>query len=172
MVERRRGIGPLVSTAGAWSKITLPGKRTQTVGTSSFRFSGFEVFVHGLVIHRYVGLGEYSSRGEDPGPHIRLTFESGNDSGTMTLESTISVYRSLPSRVRSPTPPNTETPECALAMLLINSMMNTVFPTPAPPNSPILPPRLYGAHPSTTLIPVSKIALDVSNSMKAGAQSG
>uniref|UniRef100_A0A0A8YR96 AtpB, OrsajCp032 n=1 Tax=Arundo donax TaxID=35708 RepID=A0A0A8YR96_ARUDO len=26
-------------------------------------------------------------------------------------------------------------------MLLINSMMSTVLPTPAPPNSPIFPPR-------------------------------
>ena len=39
----------------------------------------------------------------------------------MTLESSISVYRSLPSRER--------------------------YPTPAPPNSPIFPPREYAAHP-------------------------
>ena len=47
---------------------------------------------------------------------------------------------SLPSRVRSPTPANTERPSYALAILLINSMINTVLPTPAPPNKPILPP--------------------------------
>ena len=29
----------------------------------------------------------------------------------------------------------------ALATLLMSSMMSTVLPTPAPPNSPILPPR-------------------------------
>jgi hypothetical protein len=35
-----------------------------------------------------------------------------------------------------------DTPEWALAMLLISSIMNTVLPTPAPPNRPIFPPRL------------------------------
>src|SRR3989442_10032484 len=35
--------------------------------------------------------------------------------------------------------------------------MITVFPTPAPPNSPILPPFTNGAIRSMTLIPVSKI---------------
>ena len=33
-----------------------------------------------------------------------------------------------------------DTPEWALAMLLISSIMNTVLPTPAPPNRPIFPP--------------------------------
>ena len=56
-------------------------------------------------------------------------------------DSCISVQRSLPSRVRSPTPAKTETPPCFMAMLLISSMMMTVLPTPAPPNRPILPPR-------------------------------
>jgi hypothetical protein len=50
-------------------------------------------------------------------------------------------------------------------MLLINSIIKTVLPTPAPPNKPILPPRRYGANKSTTLIPVSKIEGFVSNSM-------
>ena len=58
----------------------------------------------------------------------------------MTPLSCISSQRSLPSRVRSPTPANTETPPCFMAMLLMSSMMMTVLPTPAPPNSPILPP--------------------------------
>merc|ERR1711871_73405 len=53
-------------------------------------------------------------------------------------------------------------------MLLISSMISTVLPTPAPPNKPILPPRLYGARISTTLIPVSKIAGFVSRSVKEG----
>src|SRR6202790_4323802 len=35
--------------------------------------------------------------------------------------------------------------------------MSTVLPTPAPPKRPTLPPRVYGAIKSTTLIPVSKI---------------
>ncbi len=46
--------------------------------------------------------------------------------------------------------------------------MKTVFPTPAPPNRPIFPPRLYGAHPSTTLMPVSKMDREVSKSTYAG----
>ena len=55
-------------------------------------------------------------------------------------------------------------------MLLISSMINTVLPTPAPPNKPILPPRRYGANKSTTLIPVSKIESFVSKSTNAGAE--
>src|ERR1041385_5433164 len=57
----------------------------------------------------------------------------------MTPDSWNSSQRSLPSRVRSPTPANTDTPPCALATLLISSMMVTVLPTPARPNRPILP---------------------------------
>ena len=45
-----------------------------------------------------------------------------------------------------------------IAILLISSWINTVFPTPAPPNRPILPPFAYGASKSMTLIPVSKIS--------------
>ena len=75
----------------------------------------------------------------------------------------------MPSRVRSPTPPNTDTPPCCLATLLISSRMITVFPTPAPPKSPILPPRWYGASRSTTLMPVSKAWTCVSWSVNAGA---
>ena len=55
-------------------------------------------------------------------------------------DSSISRSRSFPSRVRSPTPANTERPPCPLAMLLISSCIRTVLPTPAPPNKPILPP--------------------------------
>ena len=46
-------------------------------------------------------------------------------------------------------------------MLLINSWINTVFPTPAPPNNPILPPLINGQIKSTTLIHVSKISVSV-----------
>ncbi len=35
-----------------------------------------------------------------------------------------------------------DTPEWALAMLLISSIRNTVLPTPAPPNRPIFPPLM------------------------------
>ncbi len=54
-------------------------------------------------------------------------------------------------------------------MLLINSWINTVLPTPAPPNRPILPPLMYGASKSTTLIPVSRISTEVESSAKDGA---
>ncbi len=59
----------------------------------------------------------------------------------MTFDSVISMNRSLPSRVRSPTPAKTETPPKFLATRVIISWMSTVLPTPAPPNSPIFPPR-------------------------------
>ncbi len=58
----------------------------------------------------------------------------------MTPDSVISTQRSLPSRVRSPTPQNTEKPPCCFAMLLMSSMITTVLPTPAPPKRPVLPP--------------------------------
>lgn len=47
--------------------------------------------------------------------------------------------------------------------------MTTVFPTPAPPNNPILPPLAYGASISTTLIPVIKISAPDPCSSKEGA---
>jgi hypothetical protein len=46
--------------------------------------------------------------------------------------------------------------------------MSTVLPTPAPPKSPILPPRTYGAIRSITLMPVSKISTFADSSPKAG----
>ena len=71
-------------------------------------------------------------------PYTSAAFEP--PSRLITPECIISWYRSLPSRVRSPTPAKTEKPPCAFAMLLISSMITTVFPTPAPPKRPILPP--------------------------------
>ena len=47
-------------------------------------------------------------------------------------------------------------------------MIITVLPTPAPPNSPTLPPFAYGARRSTTLIPVSKTSLFVLCSSNGG----
>ena len=84
------------------------------------------------------------------------------------LASLNSRYRSLPSRVRSPTPQNTDLPPCPFATLLISSWMTTVLPTPAPPKSPILPPFTNGAIRSTTLMPVSKISVFGSRSTKSG----
>ena len=75
-----------------------------------------------------------------------------------TPDSPISVQRSLPSLERSPTPVKIEYPPCSVAILLINSWISTVLPTPAPPNRPILPPFAYGAKRSITLIPVSRIS--------------
>src|SRR5262249_44334769 len=65
----------------------------------------------------------------------------------------ISSQRSLPSRVRSPTPAYTEVPPCWLAMRAISSVRMTVLPTPAPPNRPALPPRTSGVKRSMTLMP-------------------
>ena len=88
---------------------------------------------------------------------------------SITPDSLISRYRSFPSRVRSPTPANTEKPPWWVAMLWMSSMMTTVLPTPAPPNSPTLPPLEYGSSRSTTLMPVSSTSVLVSCSSNAGA---
>ncbi len=77
-------------------------------------------------------------------------------------------YRSFPSRVRSPTPQNTDRPPWPLATLLISSWMTTVLPTPAPPKRPIFPPFTNGAIRSTTLMPVSKISVLGSRFTKSG----
>ena len=84
-------------------------------------------------------------------------------------DSSISRSKSFPSRVRSPTPANTERPPWPLAMLLINSCIKTVLPTPAPPNNPILPPFAYGSIKSITLIPVNSTSVDVERSSNFGA---
>ena len=83
----------------------------------------------------------YGQMNEPPGARMRVGL-SGLTMAVLeiTPDSVISLYRSLPSRVRSPTPVNTDRPPCCLAMLLISSMIRTVLPTPAPPNRPILPP--------------------------------
>ena len=85
-----------------------------------------------------------------------------------TPDSAISRMRSLPSRVRSPTPANTEVPPKLRATRMIISWMSTVLPTPAPPNRPILPPLTYGASRSSTLMPVSSISVFGSRSANAG----
>ena len=85
-------------------------------------------------------------------------------------DSIISLKRSFPSRVLSPTPANTDKPEYAFAMLLINSWINTVLPTPAPPKRPILPPLAYGSIKSITLIPVNNTSVAVERSSNRGAE--
>src|SRR6478672_5831090 len=87
---------------------------------------------------------------------------------SMTPDSCISSIRSLPSRVRSPTPEKTDTPPCWRATLWISSVIVTVLPTPAPPKRPTLPPRTNGATRSMTLMPVSKISIAGERSPKAG----
>jgi hypothetical protein len=86
----------------------------------------------------------------------------------MTPDSVISWMRSLPSRDRSPTPANTDTPACWVATLLMSSWMITVLPTPAPPKMPILPPFLNGQIRSMTLRPVSNTSISVVWSSNAG----
>jgi hypothetical protein len=80
--------------------------------------------------------------------------------------------RSLPSRVRSPTPANTEKPPWSLGDVADELEQQTVLPTPAPPNRPILPPRRYGASRSMTLMPVSKISTFVDCSTNGGGAGG
>ena len=87
----------------------------------------------------------------------------------ITPLSIISRSKSLPSRVRSPTPVNTEKPLCPRAILWISSIISTVLPTPAPPNKPILPPLENGSIRSITLIPVYKISCEIERSAKEGA---
>jgi ATP-binding cassette subfamily B protein len=53
-----------------------------------------------------------------------------------TPEACICKYSSFPSRVRSPTPAKTAIPWRSRMVRRIRSRMRTVFPTPAPPNSP------------------------------------
>src|SRR3954451_24684019 len=87
----------------------------------------------------------------------------------MTPASVISWIRSLPSRGRSPTPANTDTPPWSRATRAIISWISTVLPTPAPPNRPILPPWTYGVSRSITLMPVSNIWVFDSSWSNAGA---
>jgi hypothetical protein len=54
-------------------------------------------------------------------------------------------------------------------MLLINSIMLTVLPTPAPPNRPTLPPLAKGQTRSMTLMPVSSRSTDGDSSSNFGA---
>ena len=54
-------------------------------------------------------------------------------------------------------------------MLLISSIIVTVLPTPAPPNSPTLPPLANGQMRSMTLMPVSSSSVDGESSSKTGA---
>ena len=84
------------------------------------------------------------------------------------LASCISSQRSLPSRVRSPTPAKTEKPLWTVAMRAISSVKMTVLPSPAPPKRPILPPRTNGVSKSTTLMPVSNCSVLGERSSNAG----
>ena len=86
----------------------------------------------------------------------------------ITPDSFISRYRSFPSRVLSPTPANTETPFATSDTFLMSSIRRTVFPTPAPPKRPTLPPLTMGAMRSMTLMPVSKISVFVDCSESRG----
>ena len=67
-------------------------------------------------------------------------------SGAATQQSLTAgdTLRHLPAALL-PTPVKMEYPPCSIAMLVISSWISTVFPTPAPPKSPIFPPFAYGA---------------------------
>ncbi|KKU79367.1 MAG: hypothetical protein UY06_C0024G0003 [Candidatus Amesbacteria bacterium GW2011_GWA2_47_70] len=74
---------------------------------------------------------------------------------------------SWPSLVRSPTPANTDTLLSFLprvTTLCRISVKSKVLPTPAPPNSPILPPRTSGENKSMALIPVSHTVASATSS--------
>ena len=88
---------------------------------------------------------------------------------SMTPASSISPQSCVPSRERSPTPAKALTPECSSAIVWIISMMMTVLPTPAPPKTPVLPPRVKGAIRSMTFSPVSKTSVCVDWSTNSGA---
>ena len=104
------------------------------------------------------------------GQHIDLSMtDASPPSGSEYFASVISSHRSLPSRVRSPTPQNTLKPPFSTAVIRISSWISTVLPTPAPPNRPILPPFANGHSRSTTLMPVSKISETASCSSNLGA---
>src|SRR5262245_20613371 len=90
-------------------------------------------------------------------------------SGVLYLASLISSQRSLPSRVRSPTPQKTLKPPLFTAVMRISSWISTVLPTPAPPKRPILPPFANGHSRSTTFRPVSNTSEIGSWFSKAGA---
>ena len=50
-------------------------------------------------------------------------------------------------------------------MACMSSITSTVFPTPAPPKSPVLPPRTKGQRRSMTLMPVWSTSLGATVSM-------
>ncbi len=59
-----------------------------------------------------------------------------------------------------------------VAMRAISSVRMTVLPSPAPPNSPALPPRTNGVSRSITLMPVSKISVLVDRSCQRRGRRG
>ncbi len=75
-----------------------------------------------------------------------------------TPASAMARYSSSPSRHLSPMPQKMLMPCCRPTVLWISSVISTVFPTPAPPNNPPLPPRSRGASTSMALMPVAKIS--------------
>ena len=125
--------------------------------SNNYMALGYELFTWNNAVHNTIANEEsfkpsLSILSISQPPFSRLSL---NSSPYFTMPaSIISRSKSLPSRVRSPTPANTDKPLCAFAILLINSWISTVLPTPAPPNKPILPPFEYGSIKSITLIPV------------------
>ncbi len=112
---------------------------------------------HVLVLHVAEVLGHRQRRqGDAQADSRRLVHLAEDQRGLLEHARLFHLdLRSVPSRVRSPTPANTDTPPWFCATRRIISVMSTVLPTPAPPNRPILPPATYGVSRSMTLMPVS-----------------
>jgi hypothetical protein len=117
---------------------------------------------HVLVLHVAEVLGHGERRQGDAQAHARRLVHLAEDQGGLLEHARLFhlEQRSVPSRVRSPTPANTDTPPWFCATRRIISVMSTVLPTPAPPNRPILPPATYGVRRSMTLMPVSNRRFD------------
>ena len=77
------------------------------------------------------------------------------------LSSWASFQSSWPSRVLSPIPVKTESPEWFLINEFISSWTTTVLPTPAPPRRPTFPPFGIGRSKSITLTPVERISVAI-----------
>src|SRR5690606_29822220 len=81
----------------------------------------------------------------------------------ITPDSIISLNKSFPSLVLSPTPSNTDKPECPLEMLLNNFIIRYVLPTQPTLNKLFIPPLKSVYIKTITLIPVKITTVKVDN---------
>jgi hypothetical protein len=101
---------------------------------------------HVLLLHVTEVLGHGQRRQGDPEAHARRLVHLAEAEGGLLEHAglSISMRRSVPSRVRSPTPANTDTPPWFWATRRIISVMSTVLPTPAPAEQADLAALLVG----------------------------